>query len=216
MEWIGQKIDCPVCKKGIEIPIPKKLLIPPPLPQPVAASQNAPATKQNVTGRVLGILFGIFALYFVTDSIFAALAVVGAVLLLLPQFREMVYRKTQAIIPRAFVIPLGIALVVAGVVVAISVGGGHIVRTDAKSKRDEAIRSQFSPWDGSHYRLEKYIKDNLNDPDSYKHVETRCIDKGDYLVVITKYRGKNAFGAVVTEIMTAKVDLSTNNIEIIR
>ena len=92
----------------------------------------------------------------------------------------------------------------------------QILRIQVKAKRDQAISSQFSAWDGSHNKFEKYIKDHLNDPSSYKHVETTYNDKGEYLVVITKYRGKNAFGAVITETMMAKVDLSGNLLEIIR
>jgi hypothetical protein len=87
---------------------------------------------------------------------------------------------------------------------------------EAKAKRDKEISSQFSPWDGSHDNLEKYIKKHLNDPDSYKHVETRYFDKGDYLIVTTTYRAKNGFNAIVTETMTAKADLSGNLLEIIR
>jgi hypothetical protein len=55
----------------------------------------------------------------------------------------------------------------------------------------------------------------MNDPDSYKHVETVYSDMGDYLVVRTTFRGKNAFGGVVTNWIKAKVDLNGNVISVI-
>ncbi len=54
----------------------------------------------------------------------------------------------------------------------------------------------------------------MNDPDSYDHVETVYWDMGDYLVVRTTYRGKNAFGGVVVNWVKAKVNLDGNIIEI--
>lgn len=81
--------------------------------------------------------------------------------------------------------------------------------------RETLIENQFSVWNGSHHSLTKYIKDSMNDPSSYKHVETKYIDKGDYLIVITTFRGKNAFGGVVKNSITAQVDLDGNIISII-
>ena len=81
--------------------------------------------------------------------------------------------------------------------------------------RTEKIEKSFSAWDGSHYRLTKFIKNSMNDPNSYEHVETRYGDKGDHLIVSTTFRGKNAFGGVVKNMVTAKVDLNGNVIAII-
>jgi len=81
--------------------------------------------------------------------------------------------------------------------------------------RVDSIKMQFSSWDGSHRKLERYIKDNMNDPDSYDHVETRYSDYGSYLLVATKFRGKNAFGGTVLNIVTAKVDINGNVFEIV-
>lgn len=81
--------------------------------------------------------------------------------------------------------------------------------------RAENIEKQFSAYDGSHRGLEKYIKDNMNDPDSYDHIETRFSDKGDYLFVITKFRGANAFGGKVINIVSANVDFEGNVLEIV-
>ena len=80
-------------------------------------------------------------------------------------------------------------------------------RKAKEAAKAEAIKKQFSAWDGSHYNLERYIKNSMHNPDSYEHVETKYIDKDTYIVVITKFRGTNAFGAVVTNSMAAEVGL---------
>ena len=84
-----------------------------------------------------------------------------------------------------------------------------------KAARQKLIKAQFSAWDGSHSTLTKAIKKSMNDPDSYKHDETKYIDQGAILLVTTSFRGKNAFGAVVRETVTAKVDLQGNVLEVI-
>lgn len=94
------------------------------------------------------------------------------------------------------------------------------VSTPAETKspeqiREERIKRGFSAWDGSHRGLERVIKKTMNDPDSYKHVETVYWDKGDYLIVKTTFRGKNAFGGVVKNWVKAKADLDGNIIQII-
>ena len=73
--------------------------------------------------------------------------------------------------------------------------------------RKEKIEKQFSAWDGSHIKLERYIENVMKDPDSYDHVKTVYWDRGDYLVVQTTFRGKNSFGAVVINSVKAKVSL---------
>lgn len=83
------------------------------------------------------------------------------------------------------------------------------------AERTAKIEKQFSSWDGAHRNLEKYIKDHMNDPDSYEHVETKYWDLKDHLVVLTTFRGKNAFGGKVINTVKAKVDLDGNVIEII-
>lgn len=81
--------------------------------------------------------------------------------------------------------------------------------------RTEKIIGLFSSWDGSLYELNSYIKKNLNDPKSFEHVKTTYSDYGSYLVVKTVYRGKNAFGALVVNSITAQVDLNGNPVKII-
>ncbi len=85
----------------------------------------------------------------------------------------------------------------------------------AQELRQEKIGECFSGWDGSHRELTNRIKKSMNDPDSYEHDETQYIDKGNYLIVITSFRGKNAFGGVIRNSITAKTDMNCNVIEII-
>jgi len=85
-------------------------------------------------------------------------------------------------------------------------------RTEARKK---LVEKQFSAWDGSHRNLTRVIKRLLNDPDSYKHVETVYWDRGDHLIVKTTFRGKNAFGGVVLNWVKAKVDLNGDVLKII-
>ena len=81
--------------------------------------------------------------------------------------------------------------------------------------RKERIEKHFSAWNGSHKGLTEIIKKSMNDPNSYEHEETVYWDRGDHLVVKTTFRGNNAFGGVVKNSVTAKVDLNGNVIEII-
>ncbi|MEX0998399.1 MAG: hypothetical protein WD000_00340 [Thermodesulfobacteriota bacterium] len=84
-----------------------------------------------------------------------------------------------------------------------------------KQQRKEKIEKQFSAWDGSHRELTKFIQESMNDPDSYDHVETKYLDKEDHLIVITTFRGKNAFGGTVANTVTAKVSLDGEVLEIL-
>lgn len=81
--------------------------------------------------------------------------------------------------------------------------------------RKKKIEVQFSLWDGSHKNLEKAIKNSMNDPNSYDHVETEHWDHGDYLVVRTTFRGKNKFGGVVKNSIKAKVSLDGEVLELL-
>jgi hypothetical protein len=81
-------------------------------------------------------------------------------------------------------------------------------------ERKEMVEKQFSAWDGSHIYLTKYIKENMNDPDSYDHIETRFEDKGKYIFIACKFRGSNAFGGKVINYVTAKADIDGNLTEI--
>lgn len=85
----------------------------------------------------------------------------------------------------------------------------------AASNRERRIDSGFSVWDGSHSGLVRRIKASMNDPDSFKHIETIRWDMGGHLIVLTKFRGRNAFGGIVSNWVKAKIDLDGEQIEIL-
>ncbi|ELA8010789.1 hypothetical protein Q4K78_004513 [Vibrio parahaemolyticus] len=77
------------------------------------------------------------------------------------------------------------------------------------------FKGQFSAWDGSHRNLEKYIKSMMNDENSYEHVETRyrlVLDQNPRAIVTTVFKGKNAYGGVVKQSVSAAVDIETGRI----
>jgi len=84
-----------------------------------------------------------------------------------------------------------------------------------ENDRRSVIGKNFSDWDGSHINLERHIKESMNDPKSYEHVETKYWDHGEYLIVQTTFRGKNAFGALVKNQVKAKVGLNGKVLEIL-
>ena len=88
--------------------------------------------------------------------------------------------------------------------------------TNPFKARQDKIKEQFSFWDGSHTTLVAFVKERMHNPKSFEHVETRFADGGiDYGVIVTmKYRGTNTFGAIVTNTITARVDINGNIIEI--
>ncbi|MCK7494827.1 MAG: hypothetical protein MZW92_29730 [Comamonadaceae bacterium] len=79
-------------------------------------------------------------------------------------------------------------------------------RQEKMARRSADIQRQFSGWDGSHPAVEQAIKASLHNPASYEHVETRYSDTGDSLVVVTKFRATNGFGAIVTNTAVGTVD----------
>ena len=107
-------------------------------------------------------------------------------------------------------------LVVVGIILLSLKGCGKSdaesqVETQTKAAQQaENTRKGFhclSGWDGSHRGVEKYVKANLRDPDSYGHIETRITpvnNKGEHLLVM-KYRAKNGFGGMNVESIVATV-----------
>ncbi|WP_430735169.1 hypothetical protein [Halodesulfovibrio aestuarii] len=78
-------------------------------------------------------------------------------------------------------------------------------------KLTDLMYGKFHGWDGSFIPLETYLKNNINDASSYEHVETRfevrTLGKKPWLVVATKFRANNGYGAKVLAVATAKYDL---------
>lgn len=85
----------------------------------------------------------------------------------------------------------------------------------AAEQRQEMVEEAFSLWDGSHIALTQFIKDNMNDPRSYEHVETRYRDDGDHITVQVKFRGNNMFGAKVLNTIIARCSPDGEVLEII-
>ena len=77
------------------------------------------------------------------------------------------------------------------------------------------INVQFSPWDGTHKKSVEAIKELMNDPESFESVNTTYKESDNKLIVFTKFRGKNAFGGVITQTYVTRTD-SVGNIEFIR
>lgn len=84
-----------------------------------------------------------------------------------------------------------------------------------KLDRLDTIEKQFSAWNGEHKGFAKYIKTNLKNPDSYDHVKTVYVDKGDHILIETTYRASNSFGAIITEQAYAKSSINGQSLEII-
>lgn len=66
----------------------------------------------------------------------------------------------------------------------------------------------LSSWDGSHIGVKKYVQDNMRDPDSFEHIETRITpvnNKGTHHLIM-KYRAKNGFGGMTISNAIATID----------
>lgn len=85
------------------------------------------------------------------------------------------------------------------------------------------FKEGFTDWDGSYRPLEKLLKDSMYYPESYEHVKTvyhtvlHSKEKGfrPYAKITTTFKGKNPYGGVVIEPVSAIVDLHTLDISII-
>ncbi|MGX9313723.1 hypothetical protein ACWXWE_13360 [Pantoea ananatis] len=78
------------------------------------------------------------------------------------------------------------------------------------------FQSNISAWDASYRPLEKLIKDSMNDESSYEHVSTAysfILNDDPHAVVKTSFRGKNGYGAVVKNTVTARVNIKTGEVE---
>jgi hypothetical protein len=80
---------------------------------------------------------------------------------------------------------------------------------------NEAFESILSNWDGSLPSLVSLTKQSLNDPDSFKHVETGYVIQDDYVRVRMIYRAKNSYNAIIKSSITANVDRYGNIINVI-
>jgi hypothetical protein len=73
-----------------------------------------------------------------------------------------------------------------------------------------------SPWDASVRQVERYLKNNLKDPDSYQSIEWSAVLKkdGGGFMVRHKYRAKNGFGGYGIENQIFTMDSAGNVIAV--
>ena len=70
----------------------------------------------------------------------------------------------------------------------------------------------LSSWDGSHRTVKNWTVENLKDPESFDHIETKVTpvnDKGEHTLIM-KYRARNGFGgmSIGSVVATYKTDCS--------
>ena len=96
---------------------------------------------------------------------------------------------------------------------------------DAEQAKEAALKAEeekenkrkgfhcLSSWDGSHTAVKRYAEENMRDPDSFEHIETRItpVNETGTHVLIMKYRAANGFGGMTIGTATATVDNSTCN-----
>jgi hypothetical protein len=85
-----------------------------------------------------------------------------------------------------------------------------------KEQRKKNIEKLFSQWDGSHIELTKKIKESLNDPNSYEHIETKYRDMGSTLTVYKTFTAKNSFGGRLKRQVIVVSDMQGNITEVIK
>jgi len=81
-----------------------------------------------------------------------------------------------------------------------------------QKKQDAVSKKEFteciSVVDGHHLALQRAIKENLKDPDSYKHIETKYLATESGYDIVTKFRSKNSFNGYVISRAFAQTDKS--------
>lgn len=114
-------------------------------------------------------------------------------------------RKDPHMGPLSYVGVFALLLIIIVVIAAIT--GSFDEETPeeaAKRAAEEAKQKKFglhclSSWDGSHRNFKDLVKNRMNDPDSFEHVETKVtpVKANGRHVVIMRFRGRNAFGGMV-------------------
>ena len=85
----------------------------------------------------------------------------------------------------------------------------------AKRINFDTFQDNFSGWNGAYRPLEAMIKADMHDDSSYKHLSTRyhlVLTDDPHATIDTTFRGTNAFGGIVKETVSARVDLRTGNV----
>jgi hypothetical protein len=91
----------------------------------------------------------------------------------------------------------------------------YIDSIDASYTRKSNMDALLSDVDGSLPTLVTYVKKQMENPNSFEHVETGWMDKGDFLQVRMIYRGENMYGAIVTNTIVAECSRSGKVLRVI-
>lgn len=67
-------------------------------------------------------------------------------------------------------------------------------------------KKNISGWDNSNTKLERAVKNVMNDENSFEHVSTTYSYEKDRVIAVMTYRGSNSFGAKVIEQVTGIFD----------
>lgn len=85
---------------------------------------------------------------------------------------------------------------------------------NSKKQTSDVDAAYFSAWDGSNPELVASVKENMNDPESFKHISTDALNNPNGTIKIQmKFSGKNAFGGTMTNTVTADFNKSTRKID---
>lgn len=130
---------------------------------------------------------------------------------------EATNQKPKSIAGKLLLVAVGLVVVSA---VLMPKGNDNTPATVADStpapaqpvKDPNAPERFLSGWDGSNRELVNLVKSAMNDPKSFEHVETRFVDRGNSLSLFMTYRGKNAFGGIVTNKVSAELDKNTRSL----
>lgn len=79
--------------------------------------------------------------------------------------------------------------------------------------RKQVIENAFGS-EGQYLQLVRIIKHDLNDPESFRHIETRYYEHGqnDTLQVYMNYRSKNVFGGYEVHEAVALTSIATGKV----
>ena len=108
----------------------------------------------------------------------------------------------------AVYITFGVLFLVVAAIVAAPGEPQQAPEKAAPTAKEDPVQSQFSKWDGSHVASVAAIKAAINDPDSFKHGETRYWERPDGFKVMTTFYARNGFGGMVKTRAVTVVDLS--------
>lgn len=75
------------------------------------------------------------------------------------------------------------------------------------------IKNLQDEWNGGFKAINKAIKSQMHDPDSFEHVNTEYKVKDNKIIAYTEYRGKNAFNAKVLGNVMSVIDFDGNILE---